>query len=160
MDKTAADILEKAADLYEADTVNWCQEAWIEPSLRDEYASTDWWNEPKVSPLGLRSARDWGDMPDDAVIKINACAMGAMALADGFTWRQNMLLSTERIISFHGSDQLREAVDALGEYLGDHGPEYQGSIPGWNDAENRTKDEVIEAMKNTAKGLRNQEVAA
>ncbi len=126
MNKTAADILEIAADLYESETVNWCQRAWVRPS-----------------PLG-----------------VNACAVGAMSLADGFTWQQNVTLGTERIIGIHGSDQLREAVKALEEHLSNEFDTFHGSIPRWNDADDRTKEEVIEAMKETAKGLRNREVAA
>lgn len=152
MDKTAADILEIAADLYESETVNWCQEAWVNPDLTSHfegvYTSPDW-------------VRDWEEMPNEAASQINACVMGALALADGFTWQQNMQLGTENIIGVHGSDQLREAVAALDSHLSEQGPEeYPSNIPFWNDAEGRTKDEVIEAIKETAKGLRNREVAA
>lgn len=150
MEKTAADILERAAQSYEAETVNWCQEVWVDPELTGKWAKAEGW----------ATGSDWKDVPSDAATKINACAMGAMALADGWTWQQNMQFSTEKIIRELGSDQLREAVDALENHLELERPSDYYAIPGWNDEDDRTKDEVIEAMKATAKDLRNRGVAA
>lgn len=147
MEKTAADILEIAAQSYEAETINWCKEAWVDPALTKKWARA----------VGVNGG--WDKVPAEAVIQVSACAMGAMALADGWTWQQNMQFSTEKIIRELGSDQLREAVDALEAHLELERPTDYYAIPGWNDDPDRTKDEVIEAMKATAKDLRNREVA-
>lgn len=160
--KTAADILETAARSYEAETVHWCQETWVDPDLTDEYREPGWWSR-KVD--GLARTPEWRDMPNEAATRINACAMGALALADGWTWQQNMDLGTENICNSLGSDQLREAINALHNRiqatleLGDYEP-HPESVMEWNDSDDRTKAEVIEAMKATAKDLRNQEVVA
>lgn len=159
MEKTAADILEIAARSYEAETVNWCQEAWVDPDLTDEYREPGWW--VAVSGGDVPRLPEWRDIPDEACIQLNACAMGALALADGWTWQKNMDLGTETICNSLGSDQLKEAIKALEAHViaisdDDLCPD---NIPSWNDWESRTKDEVIEAMKATAKDLRNEAVA-
>lgn len=158
MDKTAADILETAARSYEAETVKWCQEAWVDPDLTDEYREPGWWSR-KVE--GLARTPEWRDMPNEACIKVSACAMGALALADGWTWQQNMDLGTETICNSLGSPQLKQAIFALEAHVIRINDERcPNNIPSWNDWEDRTKAEVIEAMKATAKDLRNQEVVA
>lgn len=158
MEKTAADILEIAARSYEAETVNWCQEAWVDPDLTDEYREPGWWS-VAVSGGDVPRLPEWRDMPDEACIRLNACAMGALALADGWTWQKSMDLGTETICNSLGSDQLKEAIKALETRLQDSEVSFD-SIPSWNDWDDRTKDEVIEAMKATAKDLRNKEVVA
>lgn len=161
MKQTAADILEKAAESYEAETVNWCQEAWVDPDLDGEYAHPRWWTAIET-PFGLMKDRDWNDMPNEAAVRINACAMGALALADGWTWQQNMQLGTELICDKLGSDELKEAIAALRAHVvsiaepDDYLPR-PDDVPGWNDQDGRTKAEVVEAMKATAKDLRNKE---
>ena len=163
MQKTAADILETAARSYEAETVNWCQEAWVDPDLTDEYREPGWWS--AVIGGDVPRLPEWRDMPNEAATRINACAMGALALADGWTWQQNMDLGTETICNSLGSLQLKQAIRALEVYVtrfnakAENGDRCPDNIPSWNDWEDRTKAEVIEAMKATAKDLRNQEVA-
>ena len=161
MEKTAADILEIAAQSYEAETVNWCQQAWVEPDLTTEYNDAGWWSREIE---GLARLPEWRDMPNEACIQLNACAMGAMALADGWTWQENMHIGTETICKKLGSPQLKQAIRALEVYVTRFNAKAEDgycpdNIPSWNDWDARTKDEVIEAMKATAKDLRNQEIA-
>lgn len=127
-----AEILEKAADLYESETIDWCQNQNFSPGTE----------------------------------KVSACAQGAIYLAMG----THRIRTTE--IYYYGhydgrlaytmkaaepcrptewSKRLSEAelvIHKLGQALKTH-------VPSFNDMVGRTKQEVIDMMKDTAKELRN-----
>lgn len=135
--KTAASILEDAARLYEDEKVEWCQGAWVRP---------------KVDVHEFLSGRYEFvyEVPDELITGMNACAMGALALADGISWQQMMKQDAESAILRLGSPQLQEAIDALGDRL-------RMSVVSWNDRDGRTKEQIISAMKATAKDLSNNQ---
>jgi hypothetical protein len=136
-----AKVLEDAADLYESEKIEWC-------------------------------TRSWAKNTDGA---ISACAEGALLLARGYNWA-TVFNSSRELFS---TDLLAHAAhDSLLDHLNEGQAVKLGSVYHWNDkvAGVRTrvelvdgttvlsrispaeaKAEVIEAMKETAKDLRNSE---
>lgn len=133
-----AEVLEKAADLYESETIEWCK--------------------------GSNFLTGPG--------KLSACAQGAINLAAG-TYR---IAHAELYYGGHPSgeagwiarpgpidpdewerciERSNEVIRALGQDLRRQGQSY-GSVPNFNDRDVRTKQEVIDAMKECAKELRNE----
>lgn len=137
-----ADILEKAADLYESETIEWCQGA------------------------GYLYGHD----------KLSACAQGAILIASGTNkirygvpWHRDgessydwwgVVPTTE--VRGEWERLLQRANIVLSElHRGiidqDSSQARIGGVPSWNDEKGRTKQDVIEAMKNRAKDLRNKQ---
>lgn len=118
MEKAAvAEVLERAADLYESEQIDWCQGA----------------------PYRI----SWGK-------KLSACAMGALYLASGHNIQLengSVAVNDNGVLYASG----HSAARALGAFLDDD----RWTVAGWNDAGRRTKQEVIDAMKECAKELRN-----
>ena len=133
-----ADILEKAVDLYESETIEWCKGS------------------------NFKTGSD----------KLSACAQGAINLATG-TYR---IARAELYYGGHPSgesgwvaqpgpidpdewerciERSNEVIRALSLDLRRQGQLY-GSVPIFNDRNERTKQEVIDAMKECAKELRNE----
>lgn len=134
-----AQILEDAADLYESEQIEWCTGQWAR------------------STPGVK--------------KVSACAEGAILLACGYKWTSvfghgTMLFDTD-IRAKAAHDAL---LDVVREVSGYH------TVYGWNDHAigsrelinqdglvvmgppnaSVAKAEVVEAMKEAAKGLRNE----
>jgi hypothetical protein len=118
-----AEILEKAADLYESEQIDWCQ---------GQAYGLSW-------PKGM----------------VSACAMGAIYLASGYKIRGGgYVVNNPREVAAHDSfRQGRRAIHELEIFLD---PECSRTVAGWNDQPERTKEEVIQAMKDCAKDLRNK----
>lgn len=138
MERTkAAEILEKAADLYESETIGWCT----------------------------------GSNFQAGEVKLSACAQGAIFLASG------VYNIGQEYLTYGGQAALYPWEVKLG-YVpvpstldGNHFEDLENkasvviamlakslkaaSVPRFNDGPDRTKQEVIDAMKECAKELRN-----
>lgn len=136
MDKVAvADALERAADLYEAEQVNWCKFKWIDREV--------------VMDPNLDMWRRTGRM--------SVCAEGAILMAVGFNdeWISKFGSGTTRRVGIKDRHDVpyqiyTAAVVAVEERL-----PVTESLTGWNDTADIGKAEVIELFKATAKDLRN-----
>jgi hypothetical protein len=121
-----ADVIERAADLYESERINWCQGGFFN-SNNDDY--------PLIK---------------DSIV--SACAWGAIILASAEGNEQLALRLT-----FDGelqqTDPTWELATAAKKRLAAHVG--VAEVPGFNDERGRTKQEIIDAMKDTAKELRN-----
>lgn len=132
----AAEILEKAADLYESDTIGWCT----------------------------------GSNFQSGTMRLSACAQGAIFLASGAynigqdyltyggepvpPWEKRLgyvpVPASEDPAEWEDLEKKADMVIAvLAKSLG------FPSVPRFNDGGGRTKQEVIDAMKECAKELRN-----
>jgi hypothetical protein len=121
-----ADVLEKAADLYESEEIDWCQ----------------------------RHNFDYGRQ------RLSACAQGAIMLASGaYTQMPNGVVNyIEGADGWNHDYELSiTATRVLFLSINKKGPFPFSSVPQFNDTQGRTKQEVIEAMKECAKELRNGE---
>lgn len=126
------DILEAAADILESEQVGWCQGSYFNsgPIFRDDS------EQRKV---------------------LTACALGALRLAMYENWRDVSAfkireLTVENQPMFSAEDQMDRLIV---QYLRRNGFQCHGTA-GYNDSPARTKEEVIDALKGTAKDLRNQ----
>lgn len=122
MDKEAmAGILERAADLYESEKIEWCKRFWIKLDVFDQ--------------------------------PISACAEGAIYLAAGLPATVTALSGSPSFTRGEFTDEYirgNQAISVLADWL------TLTHVYKWNDAEGRNKADVIEAMKNCAKDLRNE----
>lgn len=112
-----AEVLEKAAELYESEQYEWCQRT---------LAQYD-----KESP-----SREL----------VSLCASGALAIASGY-WDGRETTNTDLTPVY------QDAYNALKWAVLEKADGF--TVEGWNDRANRTKQEVIDTMKETAKGIRN-----
>ena len=154
-----ADVLEKAADLYESEQIEWCQGNWQKETLRFPNGSVTHFHSGQGAAMVLK---DLGGVEKI----ISMCASGALARAVGIpvVWAQEIEGFEFRTL---GTDErrflyslAREAVlkKLRGESTnpfrpGD--PYLTNNIPQWNDSKARSKQEVIDVFKETAKDLRN-----
>jgi hypothetical protein len=127
IDKVAiADVIERAVDLYESEQIEWCQG-------------------------GFFNAND-SDLPSGHYQIISACAWGSLLLAatEGNV-KEAWDLTCDRVkqVTDPAWTLANLAKMNLEAYLG------VSEIPRYNDEWGRTKQEVIEAMKGTAKEPRN-----
>lgn len=123
---TIADVIERAVDLYESEQIEWCQG-------------------------GFFNARD-DDIPSSAHRIISACAWGSLIIAAAAGNSENAWdLTCDRV------KQMTDPAWTLANLAKMNLEAYLGvsEIPRYNDEWGRTKQEVIEAMKGTAKELRN-----
>ena len=158
-----ADVLEKAADLYESEQIEWCQGSWQKERTRivnETGESIAAYVQDGEGQLGLPDVK----LKVERVISM--CASGALARAVGIpvVWAQEIEGFEFRTL---GTDErrflyslAREAVlkKLRGESTnpfrpGD--PYLTNNIPQWNDSKARSKQEVIDVFKETAKDLRN-----
>lgn len=140
-----AAILEKAADLYESEQIDWCRGAWGSP------------------------VRSHGDIESGSFGHENGqfhCAEGAILRAAGYTM-QDMLDAQVPNNGYPGIDRLtndpgvKEAFRAVAHHLGHMIDEDEPKL--WNlndrmDAEqpDKAKQYLINVFKETAKDLRNK----
>ena len=129
-----ADLLERAADLYESETIDWCNGAW---------------------------AREHGTGHPNGGGQYH-CAEGALLRAAGYTWEQvlgatHATENTEEdgVFSLMTQPQIQAAVRAVkGCLSGDDGFlwlwQLNDKLPG-----STAKQELIQRFKNAAKELRN-----
>lgn len=122
-----AEALEKAADLYESEEIDWCQ-------------------------LKNYKVRDGN---------LSACAQGAIYLAVGAHQILQRYFGDRAELFAQSADEedwrnriLKGdmVIGALAKSLYGEG---EADVPFFNDTQGRTKQEVIDAMKNCAKDLRN-----
>lgn len=133
MDNTEiATVLEAAADLYEAEKIEWCQGQWLERQI-----------------------------DDDGKKVFTMCAEGALMRAAGFNWNEVDQLSGDMITEYTPQVPRTQRAKALFEgaqealvKVIEEGHD-QVNVIGFNDTHGRTKDEVIDLFKTTAKDLRN-----
>lgn len=110
-----AEVLEKAADLYESEQYEWCQMTLAQ------------YDKSPVRQL------------------VSLCASGALAIASGY-W-------DGRVTNSDLTSAYQDAYNALKWAVLEKADGF--TVEGWNDRANRTKQEVIDTMKETAKGIRN-----
>jgi hypothetical protein len=118
-----AGVLETAADLYEAEEIEWCQGAWA-----------------RLDNAG----------------QLSMCAEGALLKAAGVTHDEikkaqnhgapEWLHGAEKEQTWYRFSDARAALNARNR---------RNNVTSWNDADGQTKQEVIDAFKETAKDLRN-----
>lgn len=118
----AAEILEKAADLYESETIEWCQH---------------------------QAFRAKGPTHR----KVSACALGAITLAAGeYVLTDRYVKENRPGIRFTAplgtAPMSMYASECLRNHLG-------RMVPSFNDDPHTSKQQVIDAMKECAKELRN-----
>ena len=136
-----ADTLDKAADLYESETVDWCQGAYVE------------------------------NYSDPEPVRLSVCASQALRMACGekLVWRGQEAGEAPAawVPARAGMDfsLFKAATTSLGLVDPDTSPvNGEGNLITWNDQtagryilqERRTKQDVIDLFKNKAKELRNQ----
>lgn len=137
-----AALLEKAADLYESEQIDWCKGAWGSLTRLKEGSITSGW--------------DTGQFH---------CAEGAILVAAGYTMREIIDAQTpnnghpnvERLVKDPG---VREAYRAVAHHLGLMINEDEPKIWNMNDRMDATepgkaKQYLINVFKETAKDLRN-----
>lgn len=121
-----AEILEVAADLYESEQIEWCQ--------------TTFFN-------GRPGEEDTGDL-------FSACAWGAIVLAATESSEEAFAItgppaewySPERELAWNAVEAAKRAVEV----------KLSRGLPYFNDYYARSKQEIINLFKETAKDLRNQ----
>ena len=133
-----AEVLEKAADLYESETVEWC---------RGDLLVTD------ASKYNER--RSIGSSPMSATKLLSVCAVGALMIA-----AEVDMVDYYNVAGPYDSDHRARmklvrtcrqlVVDKMNLGMG---------LEAWNDSVVKNKATVIEAFKETAKDLRNEPVS-
>lgn len=122
-----ADTLDRAADLYESETVDWCQGAYV-----------------SVGPTNGLSV-----CASQALIM--ACGGTVQVLGDGYYERCLTGVDISYVELVMGALDLPE-VDSF-----TFGPQNEFRVINWNDKKDvRTKQDVIDLFKNKAKELRNR----
>lgn len=158
-----ADVLEKAADLYQSEQIEWCQGSWEKESY---HVKADL----GVQAYFTSNEAVIGAMMEEAQIafeKITSmCASGALARASGLPVLQAQEIESlvPRLTLWPDNRNLyilaREAVlktirsQSTNPFRADD-PYLTNNIPQWNDEKSRTKQEVIDVFRETAKDLRN-----
>lgn len=122
-----ADVLDKAADLYQAEQVEWCAGKWV-----------------TVVPSGNLYAP----------LKMSVCAGGAIALAAGMSAQKFYAHhagtgTAGGILADPNYGRFNEVLERTGEYLGQ-------PVVSWNDnmALIRSKADTIDMLKRAAKDIR------
>lgn len=135
----AATILEQAADLLETEKIGWCQNTYSnnEPCKLNKSGYGSW---NKVCPEHKVKGLHYTDTV------ISACAVGALMVVAGVPMASYFEEEGQELRSMVRTIELSESNDLTYE------------IEGWNDDEGRTKEEVIDLFKNSAKAFRNGEL--
>lgn len=122
-----ADVLDKAADLYQAEQVEWCSGKWI---------------------TVVHSGDEAGSL------KMSVCAGGAIALAAGmntqkFFSHHSGCGTAGGILADPNYDRFNEVLNRTSDYLGQ-------PVVSWNDspATPRSKADTIDMLKRAAKDIR------
>lgn len=129
-----ADLIERAVDLYESEQIEWCQNGFFNQNNSD-------WSKTYPNEVAAKFATPK---------IISACAWGSLILAaceHNLARAWELSVNGSRIEDVHWGKVL-EAKLAIERNL-------QSSVPVFNDEVGRTKQEIIDAMKDTAKDLRN-----
>lgn len=138
-----ADLLERAADLYESEQVEWCSKSW-----------------------GVERLYLWDSDEGRSRVQLGQfhCAEGAILRASGISMEEIAKLKSasardEEVLSLLSGPEFLAATDAVAEYLGMERElnDTPRRIYNWNDSLARAsaKRTLIDAFKNTAKELRN-----
>ena len=148
-----ADVLEKAADLYESEKIEWCSGRWVGHHLREDGSAM--MSACAATSLGMAAGlgHDLVGLIDTLVFKDGATDEGVRryvenTLDEGFVSRTSVLNYTPRDVRLYA--QARGVVEEriIESYGG-------STLPNFNDSVRGSKTAVIELFKETAKDLRN-----
>jgi len=158
-----ADVLEKAADLYESEKVEWCKNRWGEPSRGDD--GQVWISACAATALGLAAGLGvhvagvidgivlFGCSDDtitrevDAHISERLDCEWVVTMTKNFGYDTVLGFTPEAVRLYR---QARAEVEKL-----THEKYWSSTLPNFNDGPNGTKEVVIDLFKETAKDLRN-----